>query len=322
VPRRLYFAISDLADGIPRFLLKPPFLVAALLVIAAAAGVPYARAKWFSTIGRTGTLRVESSRPGLAIRIDGVPRGNAPLTTELRPGRHRIEVEGAGRVETHDVDVPAGQETVIQAAGSGLRGTGAIALTTDPAGAEIWVDGVMYGRSPLTIPNVAEGQHTVLIRSPAGSVRRSIRVRGGETAAASVGIRPGYIAVFSPVRLDILEDGRPIGSTEAGRIPARAGDHTIEVVGASIGFRQTRRVEVRPGEVTALTIELPMATVEIVAPPDAEISIDGQAVGKTPLGPVAVAAGTHEILMRHLTAGEQRQVISVTYDKTNRVVFE
>jgi hypothetical protein len=322
VPRRVFYLAADLVDHVPRSVFKPPFLVVALLVIAGAAGVPYARARWFVAAAKTGTLRIESARPGLTVRIDGISHGLAPLTATVPVGRHRVEIEGAGRVRVHDVDVTAGHDSVVQAAGVVVRATGSIHVTSDPAGAEVWLDGAMYGVSPMTIDDVKEGQHTVLVKDATGSVQQPVRVRAGETASASIGIRPGWLAVFAPVRLDIMEDGRAIGSTEGGRIPAHAGDHALELVGPSIGFRETRRLEVKPGEVTAVTVRLPAVTLEVVAPADAEILIDGQPVGKAPLDPFPVAVGTREIVMRHPTLGERRQVIGVSYGVTNKVVFE
>jgi hypothetical protein len=79
---------------------------------------------------------------------------------------------------------------------------------------------------------------------------------------------------------------------------------------------------VKPGEVVALSIELPAATLEVVAPADAEILIDGQLIGTAPLAPFAVAPGTREVSMRHPTLGEQRQITTITYRTPNKVVFE
>jgi hypothetical protein len=81
-------------------------------------------------------------------------------------------------------------------------------------------------------------------------------------------------------------------------------------------------VDIKPGAVAALTIQLPPATIEIVAPAEAEILVDGQPVGQAPLGPLPVAVGTREIVMRHPTLGERRQVVSVTYKSPVRIVFE
>jgi hypothetical protein len=320
--RRVFFFASDLAEWIPRPVVRPSYIAAALIVIAAVAGVPFAKAYWFSLRPQTGILRVESARPGLTVRIDGVARGTTPISTAVAVGRHRIEVDAGGRTRSQDVVVTTGQDTVVHLAGVAAGGTGTIRLASEPAGAEVWLDGEFHGTAPLTIENVAEGFHTVVARHAGGSVRQTVRVQADETVTAVIPIRPGWLAVFAPVRLDIVEDGRVIGTTEGGRLPARPGTHTLDIVGERIGFSETHKLEVKPGEVTAVTIELPAAALEIIAPEGAEILIDGQLVGTAPLAPVAVAAGTREVTMRHPTLGEQRQITTITYRTPNKVVFE
>lgn len=322
VPRRALYVAADLTDAIPRPVVRPAYLAVALLAIVAVAGVPYARSRWFSPPPKVGTLRVESARPGLTVRIDGVEQGPAPLSATLAPGPHRVEVDGGGRTRVHDIVLTEGHETVVQASGEGVFGAGSIHVASEPDGAEVWLDGVLHGTAPLTMDNVAEGPHTVLVRAASGSVRQVVRVRADEIAEATIQIRPGWLAVFAPVRLDILEDGRVIGTTERGRILANPGEHTLELVSRAIGFRETRRTYVTPGQVAALTVQMPPVTLEIVAPVDAEIWIDGQSIGKAPIQPVSVAVGTREVLMRHPTLGERKQVITLTYGNANRVVFE
>jgi len=322
VVMRGYYLVGDLAARFLRPILRPGYLFAALLVIAAVAGVPFAKAYWLSLKPQTGTLRVESARPGLTVRIDGVAHGTTPLSTALAVGRHRIEVDGGGRTRSQDVVVTTGQDTVVQLSGGATGGAGTLRLTSEPAGAQVWLDGAPHGTAPLTIEDVAEGLHTVVVREAGGTVRQTIRVRADETVDATIPIGPGWLAVFAPVRLDIMEDGRVIGTSEGGRIRARPGEHTLELVGELIGFRETRTVEVKPGVVVALSIELPAATLEVVAPADAEILIDGQLIGTAPLAPFAVAPGTREVSMRHPTLGEQRQITTITYRTPNKVVFE
>jgi len=322
VPRRLYFVVSDLADLLPKPVFRPWYLGAALVVIIAVAGVPYARAWWYTAKPAVGTIRVESARPDAVVTIDGVSQGRAPLTASVPAGRHRIEIAAGGRRHTQEVEVAADRETFVRAAGPDPRGMGSIRVATDPAGVEVFVDGVLRGRSPLTADNLAEGTHTILVRDGSGSVQRTVRVRAGQAVDATVQIRPGWLAVFAPVKLEILETGRPIGSTEGGRVLSSPGPHTIELVSQSMGFRETRQVDIKPGEVAAVTIQMPPATIDIVAPAEAEILVDGQLVGQAPLGPLKIAVGTREIVMRHPTLGERRQVVSVTYNGPARIVFE
>jgi hypothetical protein len=321
---RLYYLAGDLTDRLPRAVLRPRYLIAAVLTVAAVAGVPLAKEQWIAMTPQTGTLRLESARSGLMVSIDGVAYGAAPLTTTLKAGRHRVDVVVGGRTRSQDVVVTAGHDTFVQLqlSDGATRGSGTLRLASEPAGAEVWLDGVLHGTAPLTIENVTEGSHTLVVREAGGSVRQTVRVKAGETVNATIAVRPGWLAVFAPVRLNVLEDGRVIGTTEGGRILAKPGEHTLELVSEPIGFRETRKVDVKPGEVVALTIELPAAELEIVAPADAEILIDGQLIGTAPLAPVAVAVGTREVLMRHPTLGEQRQTTTITYRTPNRVVFE
>ena len=72
IPRRAYFLASDLADRVPKPVFRPWYLAAALVVIAAVAGVPYARARLFTDTPAEGTLRVE---PAVPDRLPRRPRG-------------------------------------------------------------------------------------------------------------------------------------------------------------------------------------------------------------------------------------------------------
>jgi len=321
-PRRVLFFLSDAADRLPRPKIRLGYLAVALALIAGATGFPYVKARLFAPAPASGTVRVESQRAGLAVRIDGVEMGEAPVSAELPVGKHRVEVTGGGRTRVQDVDVTVGRSVVVQAGSTDLRATGSLRIQTEPPGADVWVDGVARGAAPVALEAVAEGPHTIVVRNADGTVRQSVQVRADETADAAISIRPGWLAVFSPVRLDILEGGKPIGSTEGGRLLARPGDHVIELVSPSFGYRETRRVEVRPGQVSALTVQLPPVEIEVVAPPGSEIWVDGVPAGTAPTGPVKAPVGTREIRMRHPDAGDRRQVVTVTYGRPVRVVFD
>jgi len=279
IPRQVYFVISDVADRLPKPLFRPWYLAAALVVIVAVAGVPYAKT-WLGTHAPAlGTSLIEP----------------APAPAPVAPPEAPVAV---------------------------AKGTGSIRVTVDPAGTDVLLDGMLQGSAPLTIDNLPEGAHTLLVRDKSGSVRQTVRVWRNEMADVSLKIRPGWLAVFAPVKLDVLENGQRIGSTEAGRILAAPGPHTVEVVSQAVGFRETKQVEIRPGEVAAVTIQLPPVTIEIVAPSESEILVDGQPIGRAPLGQFQIAVGTREITMRHPELGERRQVITVTYNGPARVVFE
>jgi hypothetical protein len=215
----------------------------------------------------------------------------------------------------------AGKHSVAPVPDVGSPGAGALHVQSEPTGAQIWLDGVLKGETPLALDRVKEGAHIVVLRHASGLVRTTVRVRARETADVLVPIYSGWFTAFATAELQILDGGVVVGTTESGRILARPGDHILEFVSERLGFRATRTIEVKPGDVTVLNIELPPAPLEIVAPPGAEIWIDGQPIGTAPLQVQSVAIGTCEVVMRHPVLGEQRQTITITYLTPNRIVF-
>jgi hypothetical protein len=219
------------------------------------------------------------------------------------------------------VESAAGKHRLAAKSNSGSPGAGALRVQSQPTGAQVWLDGAMKGETPLALEHVKAGAHTIVLRDASGSVRTTVRVRSGETADVQVPIFSGWLAVFAPAELQILKGNVVVGTTESGQILVKPGDYVLELVSARLGFRTTRTVEVKPGEVAVLNIELPPAPLEIVAPPGAEIWVDGQPIGTAPLPPQSVAVGTCEVVMRHPVLGEQRQTTTVTYLTPNRIVF-
>ncbi|HJO39207.1 MAG: PEGA domain-containing protein [Vicinamibacterales bacterium] len=90
-----------------------------------------------------------------------------------------------------------------------------------------------------------------------------------------------------------------------------SGSHTVEVVSELLGVRQHHVLDVEPGGVVARTIDLPPGRVTLRAEPWAEVSIDGEPVGRTPLDAVPVPVGSRQILFSHPEFGEKRAVLTV-----------
>jgi hypothetical protein len=58
---------------------------------------------------QAGVLKVLTDAPGAVVRLDDVEAGTTPLTRTVRPGRHKVEVAGAGFQDATEVwvEVPA-----------------------------------------------------------------------------------------------------------------------------------------------------------------------------------------------------------------------
>jgi hypothetical protein len=267
----------------------------------------------------TGTAAITSRPEGLEVAIDGVARGTTPLELALAPGTHQVEI-GRGparRVLSLIVEPGARASQYVELAAAPEVSTGKLEVTSDPPGAQVRVDGAVAGTTPLTIAAVAAGDHDIAISSAGGVVTRSVTVTAGATASVFASVTPasaaaGWVAFTAPVDLEIYERERLIGTTKTERLMLPAGRHELTLVNGPLEFRNTLVVDVAPGRTSTRPVAMPNGSLSVNALPWANVWIDGQPVGITPLANLPVPIGSHEVLWRHPGLGEQRRTVAVT----------
>ena len=269
-----------------------------------------------------GTLVVQSSPAGVEVFVDGVSRGTTPAKVEVPAGSHILELRGRGVPRVIPFQVAAGAQVSQYLEFADTPTTGMLVVHSQPAGANVTVDGVARGVAPLTLEGLASGDHEVVLQNATGTSRHTVKVLAGTTAslvapvtptaAAAEGPVSGWISVTAPFLIEIREDGKLIGTTETDKLMLASGRHVLEFVNNTVGYRQSRTVQVAAGKVTPLSIELPQGLVNLNASPWAEVWIDGRRIGETPIGNLSVPIGPHEIVFRHPELGEKKHAISVT----------
>jgi hypothetical protein len=280
----------------------------------------------------TGTVQLESTPPGAQVRMDGKPLGATPLSLSLEPGDRVLEVQHGEVTRQLALTVTAGsviqQRIEFLGAAAPAAGAGALSVTTEPGRAPVSVDGVDRGMSPVVVPDLAAGDHTVNVRFATGTVTRTIRVESGATAQlvatmpAAAGAVSGWLTVSVPQTLQIFEQGRLLGRTDVSRLMLPAGEHQLEFVNDELGVQLRRAVRINPGANTPVQLELPTAPLSINAQPWASVWLDGQPVGDTPIGNLAPTVGQHEVLFRHPELGERRTTVNVTLKAPARVTVD
>ena len=70
---------------------------------------------------------------------------------------------------------------------------------------------------------------------------------------------------------------------------------------------------------TTFKVEWPKGTVAVNAVPWAEVWIDGDRIGETPIGNLSLPIGPHEIVFRHPELGELHHAVTVTLNTPARV---
>jgi len=275
-----------------------------------------------------GSLNVQSNPAGVDVFVDGLAHGRTPARVSLTPGSHILELRGRGvpRVIPFTVTANAEVSQYLELAEAPL--TGQLAVQSEPAGAKVIVDGTERGTAPLTIPDLTPGDHKVELQGSDGAgAKHTVTVQAGGTASlvvpmgavAAGGPVSGWVSVKAPFTLEIREQGRLIGTTDADRLMLAAGRHELDLSNDSLGYKATRVVQVAPGKVAAIGLELPMGTINLNAAPWAEVWIDGRRVGETPIGNLSVSIGPHEVVFKHPQLGEKRHAISVTLDAPVRL---
>jgi len=304
----------------------------AVLVIVQAPFLAYWALRSAGVIGSaTGVLAIETDPSGLDVTVDGRASGRTPVELTLAEGTRSVVLSQGALSRTVPVNVRRGEtvrhrfEFVAAAAPVVVASSGTLQVTSDPAAVPLVVDGIARGVTPLTLPDLSVGTHALAVRFSTATVEQRVEITQGATkslhvvAPATPGSVAGWLSVDVASPLQIFEEDRLVGTTNIGRLLLPPGVHVLDFVSDELGFRAQRTVTVRPGAATTVRLELPAVTLSVNAQPWAEVFVDGERVGETPIGTLSRPVGRHEILLRHPELGERRRTVTLTTNGPNRI---
>jgi hypothetical protein len=212
-----------------------------------------------------------------------------------------------GRLAT----APPPTEPAAPAKPAATATVGTLDIKSLPDGARVVLDGDEVGVTPLVLDAVSPGRHTVVVSTDTASVRRTVRIDAGKTVSLDLSVFAGWVAVFSPIPLHISSEGRALGTTDSGKILLPPGRHMLTLTNTEYGYSSKQSVEIVAGEERAVNVT-PKGTVNVNAQPWAEVWVDGQRVGETPIANLEVLLGTREFVFKHPQFGERKTVATVT----------
>ncbi len=312
---------------------KRRFALRFLLVVVLFAGVvaliawPMARNSWppsFLTARADGTLVIESRPAGVPVSVDGVPQGRTPLSVSLSPGPHTVVLTGAATREVA-VSVEPGARVFQYIEMPDVPALGTLHIETSTPGAEVTVDSIPRGTTPVDLADLEPGTHSVSLRLGSSSLTQEVTVRAGDVVSLVVPMTaastsaPGWVSVSSPIELQLFEGDRLVGTSRADRVLMLAGEHDLRLVNLSLGFQTSRAVKVAPNQVTTLVVEPPRGVLNVNAVPWAEVYLDGDRIGDTPIANYPASLGSHEIVLRNPRFPERRVIVTVTLSEAARV---
>ena len=176
----------------------------------------------------TGSIYATTIPQGASVYVDGVYYGPSPqIASGLSVGTHQVRLSLSGFQDwIGQVEVKGGTTTTISrtlsvaptAPPTPVPGTGTLTVASNPTGAQIYLDNVYVGITPVTLPTVAAGTHQLLIRQQGyADWEATVQVASGQTTpvdAALVAAPPtgiplsAGIAVFALVIMGAALAGR------------------------------------------------------------------------------------------------------------------
>jgi hypothetical protein len=130
-----------------------------------------------------GELVVQSRPVAARVSIDGEERGVTPLTLSLPSGAHVLEVQsGKSEPRVIPLAIRAGVQTAQYIELQNVAMTGSLDIRSDPSGARVTIDGQARGTTPVTVRDLAPGEHQVVIDARGRTVSQTVRVDAGITA--------------------------------------------------------------------------------------------------------------------------------------------
>ena len=244
-----------------------------------------------------------TSQPdGATVIVDGMTRGVTPLTLyDLAPGpRHvRFELSNYEGVDEF-MFLREGGAVSKNAVLSPVKGI--LRLVTEPAGCDISLDGVSFGKTPRLITSLnAKGAYRLLVQKP-GYQPRTVEVKfNGRIPLVkneSLVIDSGIIEITSePAGAEVTVNGQPRGLTPTKVDGVPKGRATVEI--KKNGFEdESRELSIVAGESQTLFVKLNglPGTMSLSSIPDgARFYVNDRPEGKGPISLTGLKPGSYTI---------------------------
>lgn len=301
-------------------------------------GMAYREGPPVTSTPAPGYIRVSSTPTDAIAVIDESQRMATPYVFTVGGERyHAVRVQRSGyQPYFQSVFVNSGQTadvtaTLVQNAAE----NGGVSITSNPPGADIYIDGSYRGETPATVGGLSPGTYTLMLRK-AGYLEASdkISITPGVGAISQVTLKKyqpgpalGSIEVVSePPGVFVYLDGTFQGVTHFGKpldlTGVKTGSHTLmleltdyEPVSQEILITDGSIFPVIARMKTKPNTSVPDSTGELYidsSPSGADVYLDGKYLGTTPMSLSDIPAGNHTVLLQMDDYTDWKGAVQVT----------
>src|SRR5690606_7625269 len=178
------------------------------------------------------TVDFASSPPGATVSIDGIDSGLTPLSTELLEGEHEVVIKlAAHKAWTGTVAVSARQDQSL-APVTLEPADGLVLLRSTPSNANVTVDGVFQGQTPLELALTPGREHSLsfFLHGHEEATRR-LTPSAAQESTVNVTLAPILSTVeiaATPADAELFVNGESRGNANQS-IELLAASQTLEV---------------------------------------------------------------------------------------------
>jgi hypothetical protein len=221
----------------------------------------------------------------------------------------------------------AARERLLRSTAAPPVATGTVTVTTDPPGAEVDIDGVVRGQSPLKLA-LAAGAHTMVIRANGESRTIPINIAAGSEISQyldmpKAGANLGQLNVRTdPPGARVTIDGAAVGTTPMTIAELMPGEHTVTFDNALGSISQ--KVTIEAGVSASLVVPMGMPSGAVVSgwlsvrsPLVVDLQENGRLLGNSGIDKIMLPVGKHDIdLVNDQTGFRETRTVQVSPGRT------
>ena len=262
-----------------------------------------------------GLLLLQSEPSGCNIVVDGVSMGQTPrlLTTLSTKDAHTIRFRKAGYLDQTITVRFDGRKPVVRKE-TLVMASGTVDVNSDPAGAEVTVNGIVRGKTPVKVSGIPKGRATVKFHLDGFEDEvRELAVNAGDVQTLQIALKglPGTLHLSSVpegARFYVNDESHGKGPVTLTKL--KPGDYTVRVELEGYGT-SSKTITIGNGESVREEFKLSdvMGRLEIRTDPvGAQLTVDGRPVGTTTSSdPNAEVSDV--FVVENLLAGEHTLVV-------------
>jgi archaellum component FlaG (FlaF/FlaG flagellin family) len=259
----------------------------------------------------TGLLLVDSKPQGVDVLIDGVSRGRTPLVlSDLPLGSYKLDFDSPTHLP-RSMEAAMKDRKPVLVFGELISNTATLVLASSPDGAQVFINGVARGTTPVTLSDVVAGRTDVKVaRIGYEAYERQLDLevtRTYEINAELEALPSGLTVITEPAGATVTMDGLPVGKTPCS-VNAQDGSRVVEI--ALMGYDTiATNLMLKPSVTERLDLNLVKNSGTLVLdtePAEVKVYINGELFAVTePQGGIDAMSKPVNILLK---AGEDHRI--------------